>query len=329
MHAHQIIQMKIRRTGHWLPVLCGALLAMSLPTPVKAGKIKYTYDAAGRLTAAELGANGLATYLYDANGNLLQQTMGAATNADVRIVKNTPTTSITVGANLTYTLTITNAGPTVATGVTVTDPFPFGLLLSSANASQGTITFSNHTLTANLGILPPNAAATITMLAFHGLTNTATNTAMVTAIQSDPNLANNVSSDVTTGTGPINDSDNDGMPNWWETLNGLGIASTNNPNGALHDRDGDGVINFDEWIADTRANDATSFFVIDDIAVGPGITTLQFRSSPIRRYRAQFTPDLIALPFTNIVTFNGNGAVMSVIHTNTTGGFYRLQAEIP
>lgn len=326
MPAHQNIQMKSRRTARWLPALCGAIVAMSLPA--FAGKIKYTYDTAGRLTAAELGANGLATYAYDANGNLLNQTTVMPTNADVRIVKNTPTTSITVGVNLTYTLTITNAGPTAATGVTVTDPFPFGLLLSSANASQGTITFSNHTLTANLGILPANSGATITMLAFHGLTNTATNIAMVSAIQPDPDLANNASSDVTTGTGPINDSDGDGMPNWWESLNGLSIVSTNSPNGAPHDRDSDGVSNFDEWLADTRANDATSFFHIESAIVTGNVTTLEFESSAIRRYHAQFAPDMNTA-FTNFLNFNGTGGTITINHTNSSGGFYRLRAELP
>jgi len=334
MSTQPIIQPQNRRTGRWLPVLCGAVLAMSLSA--FAGKIKYTYDAAGRLTAAELGANGLATYAYDANGNLLNQTTVVPTNADVRVFKDsrfltfTNVTSLTAGTEFFYFVAVTNAGPNPATGVVLVDALPFGWLFRSAVLSQGTFALSNHTLICNLGVVPVGTTVSLVVTGLHAFvaTNGFTNIASVTGHQADPNLANNTATKVTSGTGPVPDSDNDGMPSWWETLNGLSSVSTNSPNGALHDRDGDGVSNFDEWQADTKANDATSFFHIEAIGVGAGVTTLQFQSSPIRRYHAQFTATL-STPFTNLVTFNGNGSLMSVTHPNSSGGFYRLQAEVP
>jgi len=312
-----------------------ALLTV-LPLASYAGKIKYTYDAAGRLTAAELGTNGVSTYLYDLNGNLLNQTTVLPTNADVRVTKDsrfgslTNVTSVTAGTDFYYYVAITNAGPDVATGVTLVDTLPFGWLLKSASISQGAITLSNHTLVCNVGILPVGTAVSLVATGLHAFVaaNGFTNVVTVTANQADPNLANNTASKITSGTGPAPDSDNDGMPNWWESLNGLSIASTNSPNGAPHDRDGDSVSNFDEWLADTRANDATSFFHIEAVSVQANVTTLEFLSSPIRHYYAQFTPELNTA-LTNFLSFDGTGGVISISHTNGGGGFYRLQVEVP
>jgi len=302
---------------------------MLASTTAFAGKMKYTYDGAGRLTAAQLGTNGLTTYAYDLNGNLLNRITAPATNADVRITKSSDVSGRTVGFNIIYTLAVSNAGPTAATGVTVTDPLHFGVLLSSASASQGSVSFANRTVTADLGVLAANSSATVTIAMFHAITNKATNVAYVTADSADPNMANNISAPViTTGLGPINDSDSDGMPNWWETLHGLNPSSSSGINGANGDFDGEGVRNIDEWLADTDPADPNSFFHVEAISVDAGVTTLQFQSSPIRRYGTLFTSDLTT-SYTNLFTFDGNGAVMFINHTNSDGGFYELQAEVP
>lgn len=309
---------------------CGLALCLLIlaPLPSSAGKITYTYDGAGRLTAAQHGANSLATYLYDANGNLLNQTTAPATNADVRLTKTSNFTGSTVGTPITYILTVTNAGPTAVTDVTVTDPLPFGVLFTSASASQGSVSFANRVVTADIGVLSAGGSATVNIVIFHGITNTATNIAIVTASTPDPNLANNTASRATSGLGPINDNDGDGMPNWWETLYGLSAFSSSGNNGADGHFDSDGVRNFDEWVADTNPNNSNSVFRVELVSVDAGVTTLQFQSSPIRRYNAQFAPDLDTA-FTNFLTFNGTGLPISLLHTNGGGGFYRLQAEVP
>jgi hypothetical protein len=61
---------------------------------------------------------------------------------------------------------------------------------------------------------------------------------------------------------------------------------------------------------------------------GQNVTTLTFRSSPIRRYHAQFMTDLNTA-MTNLLSFDGQGGVISITHTNGSGGFYRLQAPVP
>ena len=76
-------------------------------------------------------------------------------SADLQITKEGPATAV-AGTNVVYTITVTNAGPSDATGVTLTDPTPPGLTFVS-NAGDCTTAFP-----CTLGTLPPAATRTIT-----------------------------------------------------------------------------------------------------------------------------------------------------------------------
>ena len=87
-----------------------------------------------------------------ANNTDLEPTVVAgATSADLAIVKTDAADPVLTGANVTYTLTVTNNGPATATGVTVADTVPAGLVFVSAAPSQGTCTGT----TCDLGSLTP------------------------------------------------------------------------------------------------------------------------------------------------------------------------------
>lgn len=98
--------------------------------------------------------------------------------------------SVLVNDNITYSITVTNKGPSVASGVTMTDPLPAGVTLVSATSSQGTCSGSG-TVSCALGGLTRNASATVTIAAKATATGTRNNVVSVTGAQADPNSANN------------------------------------------------------------------------------------------------------------------------------------------
>src|SRR5207253_10493098 len=58
--------------------------------------------------------------------------------ADIGVAKIASSGSVTVGSNVDFTITATNAGPSNATGVQITDQLPAGLTFVSATPSAGT-----------------------------------------------------------------------------------------------------------------------------------------------------------------------------------------------
>jgi uncharacterized repeat protein (TIGR01451 family) len=120
---------------------------------------------------------------------------GVPTNsADMSLTKVGAPNPVNVGSNLTYTYTIVNNGPGVATGVVMSDFVQAGLTFVSATATQGTCTLSNNVLTCNVGTMNPGAVVTVTNVVQPQASlagSTITNTASVAAQQPDPNPANN------------------------------------------------------------------------------------------------------------------------------------------
>jgi uncharacterized repeat protein (TIGR01451 family) len=113
---------------------------------------------------------------------------------DVSIVKTASASSVTVGSQLTYTLAITNNGPSEADGVSVSDPLPAGETYISALGPGWTITDTNNTVTATTATLPVGVTSTFTITVT--VPNTAgaiTNTGTVTSTTPDSNPNNNQS----------------------------------------------------------------------------------------------------------------------------------------
>jgi len=88
---------------------------------------------------------------------------------------------------------------------------------------------------------------------------------------------------------PSVDSDGDGMPDAWETLNGT------NPgvNDASSDPDGDGQSNLQEYLAGTDPLSKTSVLVVTSQAVTPGGLSVSWSSIPGRTYRIEESADLV------------------------------------
>ena len=110
---------------------------------------------------------------------------------------------VSVGANLTYTLTVGNTGPTDGTGVVVTNLLPANASFVSAVSSQGTCSQNNGMVIANLGVVPGGANAAITIVVTPTIAGvTLTNIATVTRAEADAYLGNNVATNLTQVTTP-------------------------------------------------------------------------------------------------------------------------------
>jgi len=99
--------------------------------------------------------------------------------SDLAITKTASRNPVLVSNNFSYTLIVTNNGPSPATGVTITDPLPAGATLVSATSSQGSCVNNSGTVTCNAGNLAVQGKATITLIVTPTAANAITNTASV------------------------------------------------------------------------------------------------------------------------------------------------------
>ena len=114
-------------------------------------------------------------------------------NADLSVVKSAPQ-KILLGDRLPYSIAVSNAGPTGATGVTVTDRLPSDVRYVSSYASQGICRQSAGTVTCSLGSMAVGAKASVKIEVDPPLLlKVVSNTATVKGNGSDPNPANNSS----------------------------------------------------------------------------------------------------------------------------------------
>ncbi|TAL07200.1 MAG: tandem-95 repeat protein, partial [Verrucomicrobia bacterium] len=111
-------------------------------------------------------------------------------SADLSISKVASTNAPQPGANFNYTLTVTNAGPSTASSVTVTDALPANLTFVSASAGG---VFSGGNVTWSLGSLAANASTNLTLTVTAPVKGGITNAASVGSPTGDPNPTNSVS----------------------------------------------------------------------------------------------------------------------------------------
>jgi uncharacterized repeat protein (TIGR01451 family) len=110
---------------------------------------------------------------------------------DLAITKSgSPTTQELGEGNITWTMVVTNNGPSTATGVKVSDPMPAGNTFVSASSTQGTCT-GGAILNCDIGTMVAGATVTITLVTTPSQEGTQTNTSVVSGDRPETNLANN------------------------------------------------------------------------------------------------------------------------------------------
>jgi uncharacterized repeat protein (TIGR01451 family) len=187
--------------GNVLTTLIGTLTAGS--TDVETIQVSPNAGAVPTTTnnVSVTGAN------YDPNEvstppkNTATATTNVTASASLLLQLNQSSTSALVGQDLTYTIDVTNFGPSDATGVVVTDTLPAlanETIVSTASTLGASPTISNNVVTANVSALPNGATAVITIViaptTAAATAGTITNSASVAATTNNPNPVNASSS---------------------------------------------------------------------------------------------------------------------------------------
>ncbi len=103
-------------------------------------------------------------YDSDPSNNIASTTTTVNAQVDLSLTKiATSSPKLHPGMPLTYTLIITNNGPSIATNVIVTDTLPLSVTFESITSSAGNCSNSSNVV-CTIGTLAPNATATISLI---------------------------------------------------------------------------------------------------------------------------------------------------------------------
>ncbi len=128
----------------------------------------------------------------------IQTAAPVVSSADVAVTVSGPGV-VPSGTPVTYTLSVANNGPGIATGVLVVDTLPAGFSFTSVDANAGIITPGAGLVTWRIPSLASGASASASVNGVLNAVGLVTNLAVVSAAQVDPVTANNTASITTTG----------------------------------------------------------------------------------------------------------------------------------
>ncbi len=143
-----------------------------------------------------------------------------------------------------------------------------------------------------------------------------------------PDAGANANSFTTPSPGEINslDNDNDGMPNSWETANGL---SNNNAADAAQDPDEDGFSNYAEYLSGTNPRDNQSYLAVDSDSVANRTHYIRFRAAANRSYSVVYCVSATLGPWLKLSDIESQPDTTAVVVTDpialgSSMRFYRL-----
>jgi uncharacterized repeat protein (TIGR01451 family) len=161
--------------------------SLSFAVPIDA-TLGETFARFRLSTTSGLGPAGYAT-----DGEVEDSAVEIVEGPDLAIGMTASSEPVPSGYPLSYTLTVTNNGPLPATSVTVTDTLPGVVSFISSTPGAPDCSFAAGTLTCDLGAMAPTDTAEITVetVLDHPVWGSLSNTATVSAAETDPLTANN------------------------------------------------------------------------------------------------------------------------------------------
>jgi uncharacterized repeat protein (TIGR01451 family) len=175
------------------------LIVTNIGAPLQAGDVFTNFSASafsGSFTSTNLptltGSLTWDTSQLNVNGTI--KVVAPVSSADLFAVQTGPA-NVFAGSNLTYTVTVSNAGPSTASSLVATDSLPAGVIFISATGggvnNSGVVNWSFGDV-ASLG------SSTVTVTVTAPASGPLTNTVSVSSSTTDPNLLNNTNSLITT-----------------------------------------------------------------------------------------------------------------------------------
>jgi uncharacterized repeat protein (TIGR01451 family) len=190
------------RDGGWAEAADHIATSYALSPGVNTLVINVPITAQPGVTFARLRFSSLGNLNFDgpaADGEVEDYALQIEPLADLAITKLDSPDPAGQGGNLTYSITVTNAGPNAAANVQVVDSLPAGVNFISAIASAGSCSQAMGVVTCNLGTLAAGATASVTLLVSPSqCSGTFMNVATVSSSTADSNPGNNSAAASTT-----------------------------------------------------------------------------------------------------------------------------------
>jgi uncharacterized delta-60 repeat protein/uncharacterized repeat protein (TIGR01451 family) len=224
--------------------------------------------------------------------------------ADLQLTMGATPEPVENNGTLTYTITVSNIGTAAAATVQVVDTLPGGVTWLTCSAAGGACGGAGNARTISYSSIAAGAVRTITLTAkvIAGASATIVNTATVSTSSTD-NVPGNNTASATSHTPasppPADDTDDDTLPNEWESRFGLDPNSSTGDNGRGGDPDHDGRTNEQELAAGTHPRGFVTRFLAEGATNAffrVRIALLNVGTQPARLLRRYLEPGGRAVP---------------------------------